>query len=63
LEFFFEYCINNLAEFTKQENADYRIKDALLLAIGQMSVTIVKYPQFKNSLEEILKECAFPDFT
>jgi len=52
-----------LAEFTKQENADYRIKDALLLAIGQMSVTIVKYPQFKNSLEEILKECAFPDFT
>jgi importin-7 len=63
LEKFFQYCIDNLSEYAKQESPDYRIKDALLLAIGQMAITIMKYPKFRESLEIILKECTFPDFS
>lgn len=62
LEFFFQYCVDNLSEYVKQENPDYRIKDALLLAIGQMSVSLLKYDKFRDTLEEILKQVVFPDF-
>lgn len=48
--------MDNLAEYAKQEHPDYRIKDSLLLAIGQMAITIMKYPKFRESLEAILKE-------
>lgn len=63
LEFFFQYCIDNLTEYTKQESPDYRIKDALLLSIGQMAVTITKYDKFVPNLEAVLKELALPDLT
>jgi hypothetical protein len=63
LEVYFQYCIDNLSEYMKQESPDYRIKDALLLNIGQMGTTLVKYDNFHGNLEEILKEAVFPDFT
>ena len=63
LEFFFNYCLNNLAEYMKQENPDYRIKDALLLAISEMAITLQKNPQFHANIEEMLKECVFSDFS
>ena len=62
LEFFFQYCVDNLSEYMKQESPDYRIKDALLLAIGQMSVSLLKHDKFKPTLEEILRQVVFPDF-
>lgn len=62
LELYFQYCIHNLSEYMKQDSPDYRIKDALLLSIGQMGTTLVKYEKFHPNLEEILKEAVFPDF-
>lgn len=63
LEYYFKFLLDNLAEYEKQETKDFRIKDALLLSIGQIGVTLMKYPQFVESIETVLKECVFPDFT
>lgn len=62
LEFFFQYWIDNLAEYSNQDQPDYRIKDSLLLAIGQMAQTLLKYDKFAESCESLLKECVFQDF-
>ena len=53
---FFQYCVDNLGEYNQQENPDYRIKDALLLAIGQMSTSLMKYDKFRDNVEAVLKE-------
>ena len=63
LEFFFQYCIDNLGEYLKQDQPDYRIKDSLLLAIGQMAPTLMKYDKFTENCESILKEWVFQDFS
>lgn len=62
-EYYFQYCIDNLTEYTKQDSPDFRIKDALLLSIGQMSSTLTKYDKFLPNLEAVLKELALPDLT
>jgi hypothetical protein len=63
LEYFFKYCLDNLGEYINQESPDYRIKDSLLQAIGQMSTTLIRYPQFHANIEGVLKECVFSDFS
>ena len=58
---FFQYCLENLSEYMKQDNPDFRIKDALVTCIGKIASTLLMFDQFNENLELILREAVFQD--
>ena len=53
--------MENLSEYMKQGNPDYRIKDALLQWVGRIFPTLALYAKFNDNVEGILREAVFQD--
>ena len=44
------------------QNPDWRVKEALLFAIGSLSETVIKFGDLAKNIEPMLKSHVLPDF-
>ena len=52
---FLQFCVNNLNQYTQQENPDWRIKEAILYSIGSLRDLIDRHKDLKRSIEGMLQ--------
>lgn len=59
---FLKFCVDNLVQYQGQPNPDFRIKEAILHAIGHLSSKIKQYPELKSQMEPMLISHVLPEF-
>ena len=64
---FLNFASNNMQQFADAveagANPDWRVKEALLFALGSLQETIGLHADLAASIEPMLKAHVFPDFT
>lgn len=58
---FLEFLYKNLSDFEKAETKDFRDKESIMLALGQIGHHIKNYDDMKEGVETIIKEHIYPE--
>lgn len=58
---FLEFCVNNLGQYQMQTNPDWRIKEAILLAIGSLYEPIMDRKDLKSMMEPMFITHVLPE--
>lgn len=57
---FLGFCVQNLEQY-KTQGGDWRVKEALLYAIGSLVETIAVYPKIKSMMEQMMSGHVLPE--
>lgn len=61
LHSFLQYCATNLNQYKEQPNPDWRIKEAILYAIGSLREKIDDYKELKQLMEPMMIQHVLPE--
>jgi hypothetical protein len=62
LKKFLQFCVKTLVEFNQQQvQPDWRIKEAILYAIGSLYQDLYAYSELRRELEPMVKQFVLPE--
>ena len=63
LEKYLNYLNEELVQYNKQENPNFKVKESIMLSLGHLSREIEKFTDLHIGVEVILKEHVFPELS
>lgn len=63
LQKFLNFLHEGLTEHDKHPEADFRVKESIMLALGHLSKELLKYKELYAGIEVILKDHVFPELS